>query len=160
MEKANGTDIWGKDAPKKKKPTKKRARNLWRIRRTEFRKELDFGWLEGSLQKRESHWAIEKTPNQEWFFSFLRLASGTVQNYREEKNLKELDKLDHRNSPELLGFVKDKNDKRTELVERAFIWLPLFWTSQRCHSVLDVWKSLLGGKTTTNHKIVFVRLLN
>ena len=57
------------------------------------------------------------------------MARGTIQNCAEQKVLKELDKLESRKSLELLSLVKHKNDKRAELVVRAFIRHP-----NRCYT--------------------------
>lgn len=54
----------------------------------------------------------------------MMIARGTIQNYAEQKVLKELDKLESRKSLELLSLVKYKNDKRAESVVRIFICHP------------------------------------
>lgn len=59
-----------------------------------------------------------------FFFFFLMKARGAIQNYAEEKVLKETDKLESRKSLELLSLLKRKNDKRAELVVKAFICCP------------------------------------
>lgn len=52
------------------------------------------------------------------------MARGTIQNYTEEKVLKEMDKQESRKSLERLSLLKHKNDERAELVVKAFIRCP------------------------------------
>lgn len=55
------------------------------------------------------------------FFFLMMMARGTVQYHAEQKVWKE---LGSRKSLELLSLVEHKNDKRAELVVRAFICHP------------------------------------